>query len=78
MKEFSKKNPNLGRTMNTHLIRLDTFGIWEDDYEKFISRRCRAIAKELSKRVIYQAIDEQGQEVHTDDYEEAEYEESTG
>lgn len=45
-------------------------GIWEDDYETFLDKRCVAISRELSKRVIAQAVDERGQEIHTDDYED--------
>lgn len=73
---FAKKNPDLNRTMSSHLIRLDTDGVWDNDYEKFVRRRCRAIARELSKRVIRRDVDELGQEIHMDDYEEAEYEEA--
>ncbi len=76
MQDFAKKNPDLDRTMRSHLIRLDSFGVWECDYKKFIQRRCKAISRELAKRVIRQDIDELGQAVHTDDYEEAEYEEA--
>lgn len=75
MRDFAKQNPDLDRTMNSHLIRLESYGVWENDYEKFIRRRCKAIARELSKRVIRQDVDDLGQAVHTDDYEEAEYEE---
>jgi hypothetical protein len=64
--------------MKSHLIKLDSYGVWENDYEKFTRRRCRAISLELSKRVIRQDVDEQGQAVQTDDYEEAEYEEASG
>ena len=76
MRDFAKKNPDLDRTMKSHLIRLDSYGVWENDYEKFIRSRCKAIARELAKRVIRQDIDELGQAVHTDDYEEAEFEEA--
>ena len=74
MEDFAKENADLDRTMQSHLIRLDSYGVWENDYEKFIRRRCKAISRELVKRVIRQDIDELGQVVHTDDYEEAEYE----
>ena len=74
MEDFAKENADLDRTMQSHLIRLDSYGVWENDYEKFIRRRCKAISRELVKRVIRQDIDELGQVVQTDDYEEAEYE----
>ncbi len=78
MRKFAKQNPDLDRTMKSHLIRLDSFGVWDNDYETFIARRCKAISRELSKRIIRQDIDDLGQAVHTDDYEEAEFEETVG
>jgi len=76
MSGFKKDNSNLEQTMRTHLIDLDQFGIWEDDYEKFFEGRCEAISLELKKRVIHRDADDGGQEVHTDDYGEQEAEES--
>jgi hypothetical protein len=77
MRGFAKENPDLTRTMRSHLIKLDKFGVWENDYERFLRERCKAISRELSKRIVPQDIDELGQAVSTDDYEEAEYEEAT-
>ncbi|MBA2362803.1 MAG: hypothetical protein H0V86_04665, partial [Chloroflexia bacterium] len=68
MKEFERANPKLTRTMTSHLIDVNEFGIWEDDYDAFFEKRCQAISKELTMRVIHQDIDERGQEIHTDDY----------
>ena len=76
MKDFAEQNTDLDRTMKSHLIRLQSDGVWENDYEKFIRRRCKAISRELVKRVIPQDIDALEQPVHTDDYEETEYEEA--
>ncbi len=78
MAEFKRQNPDIDRTMKSHLIKLDSSGIWEDDYERVIQYRCKAISRKLSKRIIPQTIDNQGQEVYTDDYEEAEFEETSG
>jgi len=51
MKEFEKINPNLDETMKTHLIDdLNDYGIWDDDFEKFIERRAERIWMELKKR----------------------------
>jgi len=33
---------------------------------------CQAISREITKRTIYRDADDQGQEVHTDDYEDDE------
>jgi len=52
MKDFSKSNPNLIVTMKSHLIDdLDSYGVWLDDYEKFIQKRGRRVLKELQKRL---------------------------
>jgi hypothetical protein len=72
MAGFKKKNPELAETMRTHLIDLDKFGIWDNDYERFWNRRAKAIARELAKRVIPQDIDEAAQGVNTEDYEDPE------
>ncbi len=71
MKEFKKVNAGLEATMKTHLIDVERFGIWDNNYETFFWKRCQAISKKLGERVIHRDIDQQHQEVHTDDYEEA-------
>jgi len=71
MAKFRDVNPNLEATMSTHLIEdLDTFGIWDDDYDKFFDERAKVVSRELSKRVIKQDIDKQGQSSIIDDFEE--------
>jgi hypothetical protein len=71
MAKFRDVNPNLEATMKTHLIGdLDTFGIWDDDYDKFFDERAKVVSRELSKRVIKQDIDKQGQSSIVDDFEE--------
>ena len=52
MKTFRKSNQNIDKTMKTHLIDdLDGFGVWEDDYEKFVAKRSERILKEINKRL---------------------------
>ncbi len=52
MRKFKKGNPRLGDTMKSHLIDdLDDFGVWNDDYEKFLDRRSGRIVKELKARI---------------------------
>ncbi len=71
MARFRDVNPNLEATMKTHLIDdLDAFGVWDDDYDKFFDERAKAVSRELSKRVIKQDIDKQGQSSIVDDFEE--------
>jgi hypothetical protein len=73
MAKFSKVNPELKKTMRTHLIDdLDKFGVWADDYDQFIKMRTQKISEEINKRIILQDIDTKGQEPIFDDYEEVE------
>jgi len=57
MRRFARKNKALDKCMRTHLIRLDTFGVLENDYDKFFHRRCQALSRELKKRIIEQQVD---------------------
>ena len=52
MTQFSKENPELEAHMKTHLIKLDDWGIWEDDYDTFFAKRCKAFAREINKRLV--------------------------
>jgi hypothetical protein len=74
MASFSKKNPDIDGTMKTHLINLDTFGVWENDYAKFFDSRCKAIAGQFKKRIIEQDVDKLKQEINLNDREEGELE----
>jgi len=72
MRTFQRRNPDLARTMRTHLIGLDEFGVWDDNYERFLNKRCTTFARELSSKVIRRDIDERGQVPTFDDFEEIE------
>lgn len=49
---FSKSNPDIEETMKTHLItNMRTYGIWDDDYEKFLKKRGQKVIQELNKRL---------------------------
>lgn len=53
MKDFLSENKSINETMKTHLINdLDSFGVMNDDYEKFFHSRAKAISDELKKRII--------------------------
>ncbi len=68
MNKFSKQNSEIEQTMKTHLIgNIEAFGIWEDDYDKFLKERSKALSREIKKRIIPQETDkillaEQGDE----------------
>lgn len=48
--DFEKKNPKLARGLKSHLINSITqFGIPDDDYDKFLSKRSEAIAAGLNE-----------------------------
>lgn len=71
MKEFKATNRAFAETMKSHLIDdLDRFGVWEDDYEKFLRCRAEAVSAELKKRIIERRVDGERQQVRTDDLEE--------
>ena len=72
IEEFQKKNVNIPKALRTHLISMDQAGILDDDYDKFFNYRCRAIARELAKKLIPQQVDEQGQRPNQDDFEDLE------
>ncbi len=57
MRAFAKHNSLIDPCMKTHLIRLQTSGVYEDNYNKFFAQRCRAFARELKKRIIEQEVD---------------------
>ncbi len=68
MNKFSKLNSEIEQTMKTHLIgNIEAFGIWEDNYDKFLKERSKALSREIKKRIIPQETDktlsaEQGDE----------------
>ena len=52
MATFAKENDKIDQTMRSHLIGdLQKFGVWDDDYEKFLKRRAKKILTELRKRL---------------------------
>jgi hypothetical protein len=71
MKTFAGENDEIDETMKTHFIDdLAEFGIWSDDFDRFLTMRSEAISKELKKRIIAQEIDKQGQVSTANDLEE--------
>ena len=58
MKRFAQDNPEIVATMKTHLINdLQSFGVWDDDYDVFFDKRVSAIREEINKRIIPQEND---------------------
>ncbi|MBN2499261.1 MAG: DUF262 domain-containing protein [Anaerolineales bacterium] len=52
MQEFQENNKEIQATMHTHLIDgMDEFGIWENDYERFIEKRGERVMAEIEKRL---------------------------
>lgn len=54
MNDFKKKNLQLDDVMKTHLIDLNQYGVWDDNYDTFFEKRAEKISEELSKRLIPQ------------------------
>ena len=52
MRKFIKQNDDIDSTMKSHLINdLESFGVFDNDYERFFEKRIKAIHKELKKRI---------------------------
>jgi hypothetical protein len=49
--EFRHGNAHFSKTMQSHLISPDKDGVWNDDYERFISRRAARILKAINSRL---------------------------
>lgn len=68
MKKFARQNGEIDYTMRTHLIsNIDTFGIWDDDYDKFFEQRGRVLSKEMKKRIIEADVDKVMQAIINED-----------
>ncbi|OTG99957.1 DUF262 domain-containing protein [Acinetobacter sp. ANC 4973] len=52
MTKFREQNPSLQNHMLTHLININNYGIWTNDYENFIQQRCKALSLEIEKRIL--------------------------
>ncbi len=71
MKKFAEQNPELEVHMNTHLIELQEWGIWEDDYNTFLTKRCEKLSEEIKKRLVLREQDKNVQQiVNVDDLDE--------
>lgn len=58
IRKFSKENDQLNRTLATHLIgKPESFGILDDDYDKFFAKRCQKLSQELQKLIIPDEVD---------------------
>ena len=62
MDKFRKRNSQISETMKTHLIGdLDDFGIWTNNYKRFLDRRADMLSKEIRKMIILREGDQQPQ-----------------
>ncbi len=51
--KFRKTNKSIAKTLQTHLIAdVDSYGVMDDDYAKFISMRAKAIANALNVKLM--------------------------
>lgn len=58
IKKFFRENDQLERTLATHLIgKPEQFGIFDNDYDCFVAKRCQKLSKELKKLIIPNAVD---------------------
>ena len=71
MEKFERGNPNIKMAMETHLIGdFDSFGIVDNDYDKFFDERAKMVSKEIRKRIIPQEIDKKSQILGDDEEED--------
>lgn len=68
MAGFGAENQHLDDTMKTHLIDLDTFGVWEDDCDRFFRERCKLIARKLRAWIPKRSVDAVGVRRRDEDY----------
>jgi len=66
IKKFSE-NSNLNETMETHLIKLNSYNVMTDDYETFFKMRINAISDALKKKIVVQTIDQINELLSTSD-----------
>jgi hypothetical protein len=50
--KFAKSNGELKQALTTHFIGLDSFGIQEDDHDKFFARRAARLSQAIEKKLI--------------------------
>jgi hypothetical protein len=50
--KFEKTNKELGVALASHFIDLDTFGIRDDNYDRFFKMRCKRLSRALAKKVL--------------------------
>jgi len=71
MRKFQRENPDLEKTMKTHLIPdLEKFGVLDDDYDTFFKERAKIVGRELSKRIIRREAIDGTRDLILDDTEE--------
>lgn len=52
IKDFQKTNKSISETLRTHLIEdIAEFGIWDNDYERFIEKRANLVYNEIYERL---------------------------
>lgn len=52
MKKYARQNEDINETMKSHLIgNLDEFGVWNDNYEIFLTKRTKWMLREIAKRL---------------------------
>ena len=59
MAKFNNDNVDLAATMQTHLIDLNNFGIWNDDYNVFFENRVKRIQEQLKRRLLMKGYDKE-------------------
>lgn len=56
--QMFKSNTIIDETLKSHLIDLEAFGVFIDDYETFFTQRIAVISEELKSKIVMQPIDQ--------------------
>ncbi|AEP29393.1 GmrSD restriction endonuclease domain-containing protein [Brumicola nitratireducens] len=71
MSQFADQNCDLETHMKTHLIELNEWGIWEDNYDAFLTKRCEKLSEEIKKRLVLREQDRNShQSINIEDIDE--------
>jgi hypothetical protein len=58
IKKFFRENDQIERTLATHLIgKPEQFGIFDNDYDRFVAKRCQKLSRELNKLILPNEVD---------------------
>jgi len=61
--EFQDENPDINKSLHSHLIDIEGFGIESDDYDTFLQSRAKLVYRELQSRIELSHIEPANEEI---------------